>query len=302
MNKNNAGLRRLAPFLIVFAAILWGFDGIVRVSLYTLPPIIIVFFEHLIGFLIISPFLWGARKAFSLTTTQWFAIAWVSLLSGLLGTLWFTTALVKTEFIPFSVVFLLQKLQPLFAIATASILLKEKITKRYLLWVVPALIAGFFMTFPDGRVDLVHPGTLSAALFALGAAVAWGSSTAVSRYALVGQSETVITGLRFFFTSIFSLVALILMGQTAALSSPDTSQLFRLVFIALSTGMVAIWFYYKGLKFTEAKISTMLELALPLTAIVIDILWFKNTLQPIQYLSALVLFFCVYQVSRLHKA
>ena len=294
-------LVKFAPVLIVIAAILWGIDGVVRVSLYSLPALIIVFYEHVIGTVLLAPFFWRERNSLKLSQHQWFAIIWVSLVSGLLGTLWFTQALMQTDFIPFSVVFLLQKLQPVFAMITAVFLLKEKITTKYLIWVIPALIAGFFLTFPSGSVNLEHPGTVTAALYAVGAAIAWGSSTAVSRFALKGQSETVMTFLRFSLTSVFGIIGVVLLGMQTQLLSPSMPQLYRLIFIALSTGMVALWLYYKGLKHTQAKISTILELALPLTAVVIDLVWFKNTLLPVQYLAAVVMFVSVYQVGRMHK-
>ena len=34
------------PALIVLAAVLWALDGIIRRSLFTLPPIVIVFYEN----------------------------------------------------------------------------------------------------------------------------------------------------------------------------------------------------------------------------------------------------------------
>lgn len=292
---------KIAPLLIFVAAVLWGIDGLIRTSLFSLPPLIIVFYEHLIGSLIIAPFFWTQRKKLNLNHKQWLAILWVSLMSGLLGTLWFTQALVQTDFIPFSVVFLIQKLQPIFAIAMAIVLLKEKITKRYLIWVFPALISGFLITFPDGRIDLAHPGTRTAAMYALGAAIAWGSSTAVSRYALNGQSNTIVTGLRFFITTAFASLTIVLFNLQIKVLDPRMSDIYRLVFIALSTGMVAIWLYYQGLKHTQARIATILELALPLTALVIDFVWFKTVLLPIQYIAAVLMFISIYQVSKLNS-
>src|SRR3989344_929427 len=117
------------PLLIVIAASLWAVDGVIRRSLYVLPPVVIVFFEHLVGALILLPFFFKDLfiKKIKLGRKEFLAIIFVSLLSGLLGTLWFTTALLQTQFISFSVVYLLQKLQPIFAISSASIFLKEKL-------------------------------------------------------------------------------------------------------------------------------------------------------------------------------
>ena len=57
--------------------------------------------------------------------------------------------------------------------------------------------------------------------------------------------------------------------------------------------------YYKGLQITKVSISTILELALPLMAILIDIFIYKNFLSTSQYLAALVLMYAIYRVGKL---
>lgn len=287
---------------ILIAAVLWGFDGILRRNLYVLPPMIIVFYEHLIGLILLTPMIPALLKKEKLTQKEWLSIVFVSLLSGLLGTLWFTTALIKTNFISFSVVFLLQKLQPIFTVITANIILKEKISKKYISWALLAFAAAYFVTFKNGIINFqTGEGTIIAALFAVAAAFAWGSSTAFSRFTLINHSNTLITGLRFFFTTLFSLVGVYLYRMEPQLLSVDTKQLSQLLIIALSTGMFALWLYYKGLKHTQAKISTILELAFPLTAIIIDVFVYKNILAPTQYLAAVVLIFAIFKISLLNK-
>ena len=65
--------------------------------------------------------------------------------------------------------------------------------------------------------------------------------------------------------------------------------------------MVALWIYYHGLRMTQAKISTILELAFPLTAVIIDIFVFKTFLTFGQYLAAVVLLYAIYRVGRLNR-
>lgn len=291
------------PFLIVIAAILWGVDGVLRRSLYTLPPITIVFFEHLIGALLIAPFFLPKLWQEKMSKREWWAILFVSLFSGVLGTLWFTTALAKTGFIAFSVVFLLQKLQPVFTIGTAAIVLKEKVSPKFIGWAVLAIAAAYFVTFPSGVVNFeTGSGTAIAALFAVGAAFAWAVSTAFSRFTLLGHSHTYVTGLRFFLTVPLALITLLLLGESASLTAPTLDEIGRLLIIALSTGMVALWIYYRGLKTTQAKISTVLELVFPLTGVFIDIVFFNTILGWSQYFAAAVLLFAVYNVSKLNKS
>lgn len=292
------------PLLIVLAAFLWGLDGILRRSLQGLPPITIVLLEHLIGLILILPFFLRSARGEKLTRREWGAMFLVGTLSSVLGTLWFTTALLRTGFIAFSVVFLLQKLQPVFTVATAAIVLKEKVTRRYLLWAGLAFVAAYFVTFPMGRVNLGSGrDTLIAAIYAVGAALAWGSTTAFSRYALLKHSSTYIAGLRFAIALVFALIlAAFMPGTLAAAGAVQTPQLLRLLAISLTTGMVALWIYYRGLKHTQAKVATILELVFPLTAVFVDIFLYKTVLHWSQYLAGAVLLYAASQVSKLNKA
>ena len=288
------------PLLIIVAASLWAFDGIIRRSLYTLPSITIVFYEHLFGAIILLPYLILTFKKEGLTRKEFFLLLFIAMFSGVLGTLWFTTALLKTNFISFSVVYLIQKLQPIFAISAASIFLKEKISKSYIKWAVLALLAAYFVTFKNGIINFsTGSGTIIAALYALGAAFAWGSSTVFSKIALIKRPSNYIAGLRFLFTSILAFGMVFIMGQSKSLSAPTISQLGRFLLIAVSTGMVSVAIYYRGLKKVPANVSTILELVYPLLAVFIDATLYKSFLAPTQYLAGGVLLFAIYKISKI---
>lgn len=286
--------------LFIFAAaILWGLDGILRRSLYDLPPITIVFLEHLIGLIIIAPFLIRAWKRETLLPREWYALGVVALLSGVLGTLFFTTALLKINFISFSVVFLIQKLQPIFAVGMAAIILKERITPRYAMWAALALLAGYLVTFPLGVVNFGEGGAyVTAALFALAAAAAWGSSTALSRYTLLNHPNTFIVGMRFLLTIPIAFVVMVAFGAVGSLGDVTAVQYGTLALIAFSTGMFALWLYYKGLATTRVAVATILELAFPMTAVLIDYFLYGTVLHWSQYLAAAALLFAMYRISK----
>ncbi len=291
------------PLLIFIAAILWGLDGILRRTLFTLPPITIVFYEHLIGAILIFPFFWQAWKTQKLTPREWSAMGTVALFSGVIGTLFFTAALLQVNFIPFSVVFLIQKLQPIFAILMGAIVLGERVSKRFALWAGLALVAGYFVTFPNGMVNTGASGAyIAAAVYAFLAAVCWGSSTSLSRYVLLRHSNTFVTGLRFMITVPIALLFVFGLGALPSLGAISGMQLATLVAIAFSTGMVALWVYYKGLSTTPVAISAIVELAFPMTAVLIDFFLYGTTLAASQYVAAVVLLFAMYRVSRLSSA
>ncbi len=289
------------PILIITAAILWAFDGVLRRSLFSLPAITIVFLEHAVGLVVLSPLLLqSVRGFFTLKTKEKMLLLWVALASSLLGTLWFTKALLATNFLPLSVVFLLQKLQPIFVIVTSAVFLKEKFSPRYWKWALTAFLAAYFVTFPTGRIDLATgSGTAIAALYALLAALAWGSSTVFSRYLLGKLPDAQVTTLRFFFAALFALPLMVYFGAWGSIAQVTLAQVQTLILIACTTGLFALFLYYKGLARVRASVATLLELAFPLTALLIYVVIYKQTLSIAQYGAGALLLFCIYRLTLL---
>ncbi|MGB4966090.1 MAG: DMT family transporter [Microgenomates group bacterium] len=296
MNK----IKSFGPLFVIIAALLWSFDGLLRVSLYSLPPAVIVFYEHLLGafILLLISFKWFADLK-KLSRKEWIAMGVVALFSGALGTIFYTSALQNINYTQYSVVVLLQQLQPIWAIGMAALLLKEKITKKFIGWAALALIAAYFISFKDLQVNLsTGAGTVKAALLALGAGVMWGSSTAVSKYVLNKVSFLAGTALRFILAPIFALFIILGNNQTSALYTLTTPQWQTLLLITFSTGMVALAFYYYGLKKTPARITTLCELVWPASAILIDYSYFHRTLSATQIFGIVLLGIAIYNVTR----
>lgn len=293
-------LATFGPLFVIIAALLWSFDGVLRISLYSLPPSVIVFYEHLLGALILLllSFKW-VKDLKVMTKKEWLAIAIVSLFSGALGTIFYTSALQKIQYTQYSVVVLLQQLQPIWAITAAAILLKEKLTRRFLMYAALALISAYFITFKDLKVNLdTGSGTLTAGLLALSAGVMWGSSTAISKFVLNKVSFLTATALRFFIAPVFAFVFIIGSNETKVLFTLNQSQWQTLLLITFSTGMIALAFYYYGLKRTPAKITTLCELVWPASAIFIDYFLFHKTLSMTQFFGVGLLLFAIYNVTR----
>ncbi len=287
-----------APLLVVIGAMLWALDGVLRRSLYVVSPLVLVTAEHGLGTLLILPQGLRALLKHKLTSQIWLIATVIALLSGLVGTSAFTAALQASAFIPFSVVFLLQKFNTIFTLISARIFLKEKLPPKFWFWSIVAILAGFLVTFPSGRVVLnTGNQTLAAALLALTAAAAWGTSTSFSKLLLARLPVLPATTLRFGLTTIFGLITITLMGQLPQLAL-TTDQWLRLLLIALSTGLVALLIYYKGLSRVKASQSAILELVFPLLAVVIDAVMYRTFLAPSQYLAGLVLVFVIFHVSR----
>ncbi|KKQ23348.1 MAG: DMT superfamily drug/metabolite permease [Candidatus Roizmanbacteria bacterium GW2011_GWC2_37_13] len=288
-------------FFIILAALLWSFDGILRRGLYTLPPTVVVFWEHALGALVLFPFVFRSFKEVKkLALKEWVAILVVSLFSGALGTIFYTAALGKINYIQFSVVVLLQQLQPIWAIITAAIVLKEKVTKKFLPWAFLAIGASYLVTFKDLKLNWqTGQGTIIAAILALLAGMMWAASTSFSKIVLKKISFQMATFLRFIFAPVFALFFVFGLKQTNQLTKINPNQWTSLLIIVFSTGLVALLFYYFGLKKTQAKVSAILELTWPVSAIFIDYFYFKNGLSATQLIGAFLVLFSMYKVSKL---
>jgi drug/metabolite transporter (DMT)-like permease len=288
------------PVAIIFAAFLWSLDALMRQSLYSLPSMFIVFGEHAFGVLLTLPWLikfWP--RIMKLDRRTWLSIFWIAVFGGLLGTLAYTSALSYIQYINFSVVVLLQKLQPIFAIVLARIVLKEQFKGRFLLWAAMALIGSYFVAFPDIVPKWQDGGkNVWAGLLAVGAAFAWGSSTVMGKYSLRELDTRIVTPLRLGLTTLLSGFYLLFFVEFETMSHVNSEQVFYLMAIALSSGAVALSIYYFGLKRVEASQATILEMFWPISAVLIDWIFFDHILTWSQIVGAIIMLVAIYRVSR----
>lgn len=284
-------MKKYLPALaVIFAAFLWSFDGFIRQNLFALPSFLIVSLEHVIGAILFLPLLIrGWKEVSSLGQRGWISVLWISIFGGVLGTFFYTKALSYVNYIDLSVVVLLQKLQPIFAIALAGVILKEKITKRFILLAFAAIVGGYLVTFGSSSINDWDDKTIIAALLALLAAFSWGSSTVLGKHALNRLSFTTVTSLRLAITASVTAFVLLSTGQYDAINNMTLSHWGFIVLIVLSTGSLALFFYYYGLNKLPASHATLYELFWPLSAVGLD--WFirGNILSLPQWVGAILL-------------
>ena len=293
-------MNKLAPFYIIAAASLWALDGIVlRPSLFSLPVAVVVLIESSIVAILLTPFFinqFGSLK--KLESKDWLSFAGVAILGGAIGTMAITKALFYVNFVNLSIVILIQKLQPVFAISLAAILLKEKLHKDFFLWAFIAIAGAYFMTFGINLPDFDSGDkTTIAAIFSLVAAVSFSSSTVLSKRALRNVEYRMGTYLRFFITSVVMLFVVLLMGEINSVSTVTTDQFYIFLIIAFSTGGTAIFLYYYGLKKITASVAAICELSFPLTAVVLEYFVHGNILGVVQWIGAGVLLVSILRIS-----
>ena len=296
-------MKKYLPALaVISAAILWSFDGVLRQNLYALPSFHIVALEHLIGAIIFFPLLLkGWKEILALNQRGWISILWISVCGGILGTFFYTKALSYINYIDLSVVVLLQKFQPIFAIALAAIILKEKITTRFFVLAVAAIIGGYFVTFGNQPLNEWSDKTIIAALLSLLAAFSWGSSTVLGKHALNKLSFKTVTSLRLTVTGTIMFFILISTGEAETIFQLNLENWKYIFIIVLSTGSLALFIYYYGLNHLPASHVTLYELFWPLSAVTMDWYIYGRVMSIIQWLGAIILLVAIFLLSSKNK-
>ncbi|XOU94303.1 MAG: DMT family transporter [Candidatus Kerfeldbacteria bacterium] len=296
-----------ASLAIMIAAILWAVDGILLtpwitdLGLWDVPTF--VFMLHAVATIFLSYFLITKREEIKkLNKQDWTAFILTGLFGGAIGTMAIIAAIINVHNndLNISVVLLLQKLQPIFAILLAITFLKERPKKIFYLLAVIALLGSYFLTFGFDKVDWNANNMLTPAILALIAAFAFGSSTVFSKKAITKISHGLSTSLRFTITTGIMLIIIIIISILNSAGINTNYEGFSgfkainweiigvFILIALTTGGTAIFIYYWGLKKILASRATIFELMFPVSAIILEYFINDKTLTTGQWVGALI--------------
>lgn len=294
----------LGAILISISAILWGFDGVVLTPrLSNLNISFVVFVLHLFPFILMNLFLFKRYKLLKiLSRNETIALFGVAIFGGALGTISIVKALFLVNFQALSIVILLQKLQPIFAILLAATFLKERLGKNFILWSVLAIAAGYFLAFGFSFPKLHQDqNTMMAAFFSVLAAFSFGSSTVFSKRLLRKLDFISATFFRYGLTTLILLP--IMLVNRGLFEFENVTSMNWIIFgiISLTTGSGAIFLYYFGLKYVRAIISTISELFFPLSAVLFDYIFNKHVLSSIQWISAGIMIFAIVRLNMDNK-
>jgi drug/metabolite transporter (DMT)-like permease len=294
----------IGAIAVSLAAIMWGLDGVVLTPrLYNLNVGLVVFILHALPFLMMQSFLYKEYKHLKEFSRQdYLVLILIALFGGAIGTLSIVKALFLINFKELSIVVLLQKLQPVFGIALAAVILKEKISRYFMIWASIALLGGYFLTFGFARPDFgTGSKTALSAMYALLAAFSFGSSTVFSKMILKKYTYKTATFYRYGFTSLIMSVYVIIFGKSLLFNQVTTINWVIFIVIAFTTGSGAIFLYYYGLNHVKATVAVMCELFFPISTIVFDYFVNHSVLSPVQWISAALMVFAIINLNRTQK-
>jgi len=293
---------------IIFAGICWWLDGLLRSKVSGISPLMIVTVEHAIGFIILAVIGIKHLRFPKLSTKAWFALVGVAFFSGLIGTYAFTWAMAHVNYSSFGVLFLLLKLQPLFAILAALIFLGERPKMSFYPLALLAIISAYFLSFWKEGLHLPDLGsdTARAVWAGLIAALCWGSATVFSRFlSHQGYKARTMTAFRLGMVAILGVIALgifSLLGIEAGQQWTFNVQTLTLIAgVALLSGVLGTTMYYRGIKHVHATSASIFELAFPITGFIIDIFVQHKTPDTFQIFGGVFLIIVMIFVARTKK-
>ena len=282
--------------LITIGATMWGIDGVLLTPRYFMYGFFdvrfIVFMSHFVPTIILSILFWRQYKYLkTFKKNDFIYYGLISLFGGCIGTLAIVKALQLSNF-SLSMVTLIQKSQPIFAIILAYILLKERPKKKFYIILIITLVALYLLIFGLKNPLSLPKQNLQAAIYSFIAAVSFGSSTVFGKKIVSKHSFLTTTFYRFLFTSIITFFILLLFPLNTIASCKQyfsNSNIYILTVIIAVYSLIGLIIYYKGMITTKATYATICELAYPLTSVVVEALVFKHYLSVIQLISATVL-------------
>ncbi len=290
MNDRNSAEARLPVsggfLLVALGAALWGTDALFRRGLaMDLPAATLVFLEHVILVAVTLPVLLRGRSQVArLGRVDWLAAIVIGAGSSALATVMFTAAF---QYGDPTTPLLLQKVQPLIAVAAASLLLGERLLPRFAVFLVAGLAGAYLIAFADPAEVTV--AALTPALLALGAAGFWGLGTVLGRHLTSKLTFSTLTALRFAVALPVLAIVVGIRPSESGLASLTGSDLVGVVLLAFIPGLAALLLYYQGLRSTPASAATLAELSFPLAAVTLNYLVFGTTLSVTQWIGMVLL-------------
>lgn len=281
--------------MVTVGAALWGTDALFRFGLSErLPAATVVFAQHVVLVLITGIGLPSALAV--LARSGWrtaVAAAVLGIGSSAGATMLFTMALSYGDPVTPA---LLQKAQPLLAVAAAWLFLGERPRRSYWPFLLLALAGTWLVAFPNPLS--VAPTSVVPALLGLGAALLWGLGTVLGRYLLRELTDRQVTSLRFGGGFVASGLMVLC---TSAPVWPTAGGTPAILCLALVPGLLAVAIYYRGLQRTPAMVATVCELAFPLTAALVGVLALDASMTAGQIVGTVVLALAVVALTAVNE-
>ena len=287
----------MAFIFIAIGTLMWSLDTLIRYPLLaSLRPDTMVFIEHAFLTLYFIPLLFIQKFDFKKIKKQHlFSFFVIGIVGSAASTLAFTKAF---SLINPSLVILLQKLQPIVVISASALILKEKISKSFIQYASFALFGAILISGPDlmslsslkiSEVFNLNSSVVAGYFLTMFAVVGWGLSTVFGKKLTSDHwSESEIMAGRFIFGFAF-LTAYCFQFDTLPGAEIHLEIYLKVLAMVFVSGLLGMYFYYRGLKKTSAHMGSIAELFFPLSAVTINWIFLGKQLTSVQIVGGVIL-------------
>ncbi|MBD67024.1 MAG: EamA family transporter [Halobacteriovoraceae bacterium] len=283
--------------LIVAACAFWALDTLIRYPLSHLlqNSFVIVFYEHMfLSLLLLAISFKSLRRFKNIKLNHFMSFFIVGGIGSALATLAFTKAF---SFLNPSLVIILQKFQPLFAIMMASYILNEKIQKEFIGWAIVCLVGAFLISYQDIvlvvreftniKQLIFHERSFQGYMLVLFSVLGWAAATVYGKKLVnLGYGDDLILTGRFL-TGFLCLLPFAFFETT--LFTHDVDIYAKISLMVLVSGLLAMYLYYQGLRRIPARLCTLAEMFFPLMAVIVNWIFLGASLSIVQISGAIIL-------------
>lgn len=296
MNNTLARLR-IGNFLILFASLLWGLAYFFRkLILNDIHPLLLTFFVSVIA--TVTLFVVGRARFRSLLALFWrkpWQCIGLSFFGNVLGT---TLMFLGLHSLDLSTATLLEKVQPLFVLFLAAAVLKEKIDKQLIPFIVLALVSSFFISTKTPFDLHISRSELLGVVYVVLAAFSWAVSSILGKHLLFDGHEPLELGImRFGIGGVFLIPFFVFAEQLSLFVTYSLFLIMVVVFTSIVCSGLGIALYYHGLKNTTVSIAAFLELMTPLSSILLGTLFLSEALAVTQIVATPFFLYSIYRIS-----
>tara|TARA_B100001971_G_scaffold91031_1_gene83943 strand:- start:11401 stop:12354 length:954 start_codon:yes stop_codon:yes gene_type:complete len=261
-------LNKIHPaFVILFACLLWATDIFVRYPVtLKLESQHIIFWENLFGLVVFLPFLNKSKlkDLLDINLKEFLMLLFLALFGSTIAGYFFNISIQLASPNTFS---FLQVFQPLLVVALASYFLKEKFDQLFIVWGMWIILSALIIQSNEielGTIFIDFTNHPKAILMGLAAMLIWGICTVIGKKLLEKHTPYKIFMWRWIMSTCFTGMVFITAKKDFDYSlMTEPVFIFRVLYIGIICGSLAMWFYYHGLKRLKASTTSFVELAYP---------------------------------------
>ena len=197
---------------------------------------------------------------------------------------------------------ILEKVQPIFAILIARVVLKEELPAKLIPYALCCLISSYCVATKDPFNPGYDKTSIIGIICVLGAALCWAFASVLGKsISRKNIQPHEIVFILFLIGGIFMLPLFLIPVESIQRFTPSYWNMSIIVFSAIFSTALGFVLYYKSLKSISVGLISFLELGTPLTTILLGYLFLGEEYNWTQILASVALLYSVYKLAILSE-